>query len=47
MKKRAYIDTYLPHVGIALQQILGLSEKQKDETVADLRSVLEKTRRMV
>ena len=46
LKKRAYIDTYLPHVGIALQQILGLSDKQKDDTVADLRGVLEKTRKM-
>ena len=47
MKKRAYIDTYLPHVGIALQQILGLTDKQKDETVGDLRGVLEKTRRTI
>ena len=47
MQKRAYIDAYLPHVGIALQQILGLSDAQKDDTVADLRQVLEKTRKMV
>ena len=46
LKKRAYIDTYLPHVGIALQQILGLSDAQKDETIADLRQVLEKTRKI-
>jgi DNA topoisomerase-6 subunit B len=47
LKKRAYIDTYLPHVGIALQQILGLSDPQREEVTADLRVVLEKTRRMV
>ncbi len=47
LKKRAYIDTYLPHVGIALQQILGLSDKQRESTVEDLRGVMEKTRRMV
>ena len=47
LKKRAYIDTYLPHVGIALQEILGLSEKQKDDTVGKLREVLEHTRKIV
>lgn len=46
LKKRAYIDAYLPHVGIALQQILELSDAQKDETIADLRSALEKSRKI-
>ena len=47
LKKRAYIDAYLPHVGIALQQILGLSDPQREDTVSDLRSVLERTRKVV
>jgi DNA topoisomerase-6 subunit B len=47
MKKRAYIDTYLPHVGIALQEILKLSEKEKNVAVARLREVMERSRRTV
>jgi DNA topoisomerase-6 subunit B len=47
MKKRAYIDAYLPHVGIALQQILGLSDEQKEETVSNLRIVMEQTRKSI
>jgi len=47
MKKRAYIDNYLPHVGIALQEILGLSDAQRETTVEDLRGVLERTRKTV
>ena len=46
LKKRAYIDTYLPHVGIALQQILGLSDPQREATVGKLRETLERTRRV-
>ncbi|MEM7247222.1 MAG: DNA topoisomerase VI subunit B [Acidobacteriota bacterium] len=46
-KKRAYIDAYLPHVGIALQDILGLSENQREKTVENLKEALEKTRRKV
>jgi DNA topoisomerase-6 subunit B len=47
MKKRAYIDAYLPHVGFALQDILGLSDKQRAKSVDNLRSVLERTRKTV
>jgi DNA topoisomerase-6 subunit B len=47
MKKRAYIDAYLPHVGHALQDILGLSDPQREETVDKLRGVLERTRKQV
>jgi DNA topoisomerase-6 subunit B len=43
-KKRQYIVKYLDPIGEALQDILGLSEKQKQETLVDLRAVLERDR---
>ena len=43
-QKRGYIDKYLPHVGIGLQEILGISNDQRDEAVEKLRQVMEKTR---
>ena len=46
MKKRAYIDAYLPHVGFALQEILDLEDPQREKTVDNLRAVLERTRKM-
>ncbi len=42
---RAYIETYLPHIGGALQDILLLSDKERDKTVAQLDTVLRDTRR--
>ena len=46
LKKRSYIEKYLPHIGIALQEILGLSDKQRDATVTNLKDVLEKSRKL-
>jgi DNA topoisomerase-6 subunit B len=45
-KKRAYIEKYIPQVAIGLQQILGLSDRQRDGVVADLSDVLERSRKM-
>jgi len=45
-EKREYIDKYLPHVGIGLQEILGLSNEQREETVATLRDSMESTRKI-
>jgi len=45
-KKRSYIERYIPHIGQALQDILDLSDAQRDRTVADLKVVLEKSRKM-
>jgi DNA topoisomerase-6 subunit B len=45
-KKRSYIETYIPAIGEALRDILALSEKQVTETVHNLTSVLEKSRKM-
>ena len=34
-KKRSYIEKYIPHIGIALQEILGLSDAERERTVED------------
>ncbi len=38
--KRAYIEKYLPHIGIALQDILALSDDERDSAVNKLDDVL-------
>jgi DNA topoisomerase-6 subunit B len=42
--RRAYIEKYLPHIGIALQEILTLSNNERDSTVSKLDQVLHKSR---
>ena len=44
LKKRGYIDKFIPHIGIALREILALSEKQEGKVVATLRDTLERSR---
>jgi DNA topoisomerase-6 subunit B len=43
--KRTYIESYLPHVGIALQEILTLSDRERDRTVARLDTILHRSRK--
>jgi DNA topoisomerase-6 subunit B len=43
-KRRGYIERYLPHIGIALQEILGLSDEDRDATVTKLDHTLLKSR---
>jgi DNA topoisomerase-6 subunit B len=43
-KKRTYIEKYIPHIGIALREILGLPEKTETELVVTLRDILERSR---
>ncbi|MBD3160887.1 MAG: DNA topoisomerase VI subunit B [Candidatus Eisenbacteria bacterium] len=43
-KKRSYIQKYIPHIGIALQEILKLSDPQRDKTVETLTDILERSR---
>jgi DNA topoisomerase-6 subunit B len=43
-RKRAYIEKYIPHVGIALREILGLSAKQETEIVSTLTDTLKRSR---
>ena len=44
-KKRSYIEKYLPHVGIALREILDLSEGEESAVVDRLKIVLERSRK--
>lgn len=37
---------HIPHIGIALQDILGLTEEQEVEIVATLSDTLERSRKM-
>lgn len=46
MVKRSYIETYLPYIGEALQQILSLRQKQVDVVISKLKVVLEKSRKI-
>ena len=46
MAKRSYIETYLPYIGEALQEILSLKSKQVNTVVVRLKKVLEKSRKI-
>ena len=43
-KKRSYIESYIPHIGIALKEILGLSKAEEEKIVKTLTETLEKSR---
>ena len=43
-KKKSYIEKYIPHIGIALREILGFSEKSENDLVGTLKDVLERSR---
>ncbi len=45
-EKRSYIEKYLPHVGIGLQEILGLPDVEREEVVERLRETLEENRKV-
>ena len=45
-KKLAYIQQYIPQIGIALQDILALSDRQRDKTIAVLSDTLERSRKL-
>jgi DNA topoisomerase-6 subunit B len=42
--RRTHIERYLPHIGIALQEILALSDKEREATVTKLDDVLHQSR---
>jgi DNA topoisomerase-6 subunit B len=44
--KRTHIEKYLPHIGIALQEILHLSDNQRDRAVRKLDGALHKIRKI-
>lgn len=43
--KRSYIEKYIPHIGIALQEILDLTDGERDKTVTTLDDCLQKSRK--
>jgi DNA topoisomerase-6 subunit B len=43
-KKKSYIEKYIPHIGIALREILGLSAESENQLVTTLVDVLERSR---
>ncbi len=45
-QKRNYIEKYLPHVGIGLQEILGISDEDREDVVEQLRESMETSRKI-
>ncbi|MBK7974874.1 MAG: DNA topoisomerase VI subunit B [Deltaproteobacteria bacterium] len=45
-KKFAYIEKYIPHIGIALQEILGLTDEDRKKTVDVLSDTLARSRQL-
>lgn len=43
-KKKSYIQAYIPHIGIALKEILDLSKAEQEKIVAVLTDTLERSR---
>jgi len=43
-KKKSYIKSYIPHIGIALREILGLSKQDEAKVVEVLTETLERSR---
>ncbi len=46
-RKRSYIETYIPHIGIALKEMLKLSERQEKDVVDTLTDTLRRSRAAV
>ena len=45
-KKKSYITKYLPQIGVALQDILQLTDRQRDDDVVKLKDILERSRKI-
>ena len=45
-KKRSYIQKYIPHVAIALQEMLGHADREREQTIKTLTDVLERSRKL-
>lgn len=45
-KKQKYIEKYIPHIGLAVQEILGINDTRRDEMVDELTGILERSRKM-
>jgi DNA topoisomerase-6 subunit B len=45
-KKKSYIEQYIPHIGIALREILGFSTREEARVVKTLKVTLERSRKI-
>jgi len=45
--RKSYIDKFVPHIGIALKEILALSDKEEGRVVGTLRKTLERSREKI
>ncbi len=45
-KKQSYIQKYIPHIGEALQEILEIDDREKEEIIATLTDTLERSRKL-
>ncbi|HUU03669.1 MAG TPA: DNA topoisomerase VI subunit B [Myxococcota bacterium] len=45
-RKVDYIETYIPHIGIALKEILGLTQQQEKKVVSRLQDTLRRSRKL-
>ena len=43
-KKKSYIKKYIPHIGVALKEILSLNDRQEKKIVNNLTDILERSR---
>jgi DNA topoisomerase-6 subunit B len=46
LKKQSYIQKYIPHIGDALQEILLISDREKEEVIETLTDTLERSRKL-
>ncbi len=46
LKKQNYIQKYIPFIGEALQEILGIDDSDRDEVIATLTDTLERSRKL-
>ena len=46
LKKQDYIQKYIPHIGEALQEILAITDAEKDEVIVTLTDTLERSRKL-
>lgn len=44
LKKKSYIESYIPHIGEALKNILALSEAERGKVEGNLKEILERSR---
>jgi DNA topoisomerase-6 subunit B len=43
-RKRSYIEKYIPHIGSALQEILGTPDSRRHKVEETLKEILERSR---